>query len=155
MNKKFLSLTCILALAALAAAFVMLTRPGAGAIESADYGLHTISEGETDMAYENNAPRRISSSRARAMMQSNPYAVILDVRTQQEFDDERIPGAILLPDYAVNDLAAEMLPDKNAVILVYCRAGRRSQSAANALAEMGYTNVYDFGGIESWPYERE
>jgi len=88
-------------------------------------------------------------------MQSNPDAIILDVRTQQEFYDERIPGAVLLPEYAVRDLAAEVLPDKAAVILVYCRAGRRSQSAANTLAELGYTNVYDFGGIESWPYERE
>jgi len=155
MNKKFISLACIIAIAALATFIIMLLRPGAEADTGALVGLHTNSEGETEMAYESNAPRRISPSRAREITQANPDAIILDVRTQEEFDSERIPGAVLLPYDAVNDLAAEALPDKNAVILVYCRAGRRSQLAADALAEMGYTNVYDFGGIDSWPYERE
>ena len=154
MNKNFILITCILAIIALAAAVVifMPTRPGIGAN---GYGLHTDNEGETYVPYMINAPKLISPSRAWEIMQANPYAVILDVRTQQEFDNERIPGAVLLPDYAVAELAAEVLPDKNAVILVYCRAGVRSQRASNALAEMGYTNVYDFGGINSWPYERE
>jgi len=88
-------------------------------------------------------------------MQANPGAIILDVRTQQEYDNERIPGAILLPDYEVKDLAEEVIPNKNAVILVYCHGGTRSKSAANTLAAAGYTNVYDCGGISSWPYERE
>jgi len=155
MNKKFLSLTCILVLAILVAIVIIRTRPGPEANTDAADSLHTTLEGEADMAYNYSAPRLISPTRAREIMQSNPYAIILDVRTQQEFDDQRIPGAILLPDYAVEDLAAEVLPDKNAVILVYCRAGRRSRSASNALVELGYTNVYDFGGIDSWPYERE
>ena len=157
---KLLSFICVLALAVLAAVIIMITRPGTMANADAPNGLYTISEGEADMAYgynayEYNAPKRISPSRAREIMQSNPDAIILDVRTQQEFDNERIPGAILLPDFAVEDLAAEVLPDKDAVILVYCRAGRRSQNASNALVALGYTNVYDFGGIDSWPYERE
>ena len=152
MNKKLLSLACTLALAAFAAVIIFIIRP----VYDANTGdTHTNLEGETDMAYGYSAPRRISPSRAWAMMQSNPDAIILDVRTQQEFYDERIPGAVLLPEYAVRDLAAEVLPDRDAIILVYCRAGRRSQSAANILVELGYVNVYDFGGIESWPYERE
>ncbi|MCL2406050.1 MAG: rhodanese-like domain-containing protein [Defluviitaleaceae bacterium] len=155
MNKKLLSLTCILFLAAIAVVLVLLIQSKRDTCTDATDGLHTNMEGETYMAYEYGVPRRISASRARAIMQANPYAIILDVRTQQEYDNERIPGAILLPDYAVSDLAAETLPDKNATILVYCRAGRRSQSAASILVEMGYVNVYDFGGIDSWPYERE
>jgi len=157
MNKKLISLTCVLALVALAAIIIYLNLPGGEADTNATTGLQTNLEGETNMAYgyNNNAPKRITPSRARAIMEENPYAIILDVRTSQEFYNERIPGAILLPDYAVENLAAEVLPDKDAVILVYCRAGRRSQNAANMLVDMGYTNVYDFGGIESWPYERE
>ena len=152
MNKKLISLTCIFALAALMAVAIFVMRPGTG---DAAENLHTTLEGETDMAYGYNTPRRISPSRAREIMQAYPDAIILDVRTRREFDEERIPGAILLPDYAVNELAPDMLPDKNAIILVYCRAGNRSQSAAKALVGMGYTSVYDFGGIISWPYERE
>ena len=107
----------------------------------------------TDMNY----PRRISisASDARAMMRANPNAIILDVRTAQEFATGRIPGAILIPDYAIRDRARLLLPDKNALILVYCRSGNRSRTAAYELISMGYTNVYDFGGIMSWPYERE
>ena len=172
MNKKFLTLVCFLILTALAIAIYRhITRPkpesfvypepDVDAIDDTDpepelgLGLQLNSEGETDMAYGYNAPRRINASQARAIMQSYPDAIILDVRTQQEFYDERIPGAILLPEYAIRDMAADVVPGKDTIILVYCRGGTRSQSAAKALVEMGYTNVYDFGGINSWPYERE
>ena len=111
-------------------------------------------EGETDM-YGYHRPRRITASQARARMQSYPDAIILDVRTQQEFDTGHIPGAILLPDYAIEAQAPYVLPDKDAMILIYCRSGNRSASAARLLVSMGYTNVYDFGGINSWPYEVE
>ena len=149
MNKKLQSLACIFILAVLAAAFTACYEPGA------DADVHYISEGDTDMTYEYDAPRRISPSRARAIMQANPDAIILDVRTQQEFDEERIPGAVLLPYDIVGDYATEILPNKDAIILVYCRSGRRSLIAAKELVAMGYTNVYEFGGILSWPYERE
>jgi len=151
MNKKLIALTCILALITLSVAIIFL-RPNQNTNADTTGETYANSEG---MAYYYTAPRRISPSRARVMMQNYPHAIILDVRTQQEFDTERIPGAILLPDYAVSDLAEEVLPDLDALILVYCRTGRRSQSAARILADMGYTNVYDFGGLESWPYERE
>ena len=110
-------------------------------------------EEETEMR-QTTAPT-ITPSQAREKMLADPSAIILDVRTQQEFDEERIPGAILLPDFEVEARAAEVLPDRDALILVYCRSGRRSKIAADLLVSMGYTNVYDFGGIISWPYERE
>jgi rhodanese-related sulfurtransferase len=78
---------------------------------------------------------------------------LLDVRTSEEYKEKRIEGAVLIPDYEINDRAAAALPDKDAAILIYCRSGRRSASVAHELIEMGYTNVYDFGGINDWPYE--
>ncbi|MCL1863648.1 MAG: rhodanese-like domain-containing protein [Defluviitaleaceae bacterium] len=95
----------------------------------------------------------ITASEAREKMKSN--AIIVDVRTPEEFDAGRIPGAILLPNYTIRDKAGTVLADKDALILVYCRSGVRSRDAVYELISMGYTNVYDFGGINSWPYERE
>jgi len=97
----------------------------------------------------------ITPTQARNMMRTYPDAVILDVRTQDEFDQSHIPGATLLPDYMVSTYANQVLPDFDALILVYCRSGRRSLNTAKLLVSMGYTNVYDFGGIIDWPYERE
>lgn len=79
--------------------------------------------------------------------------VLLDVRTEQEYKENRIPGAILIPDYELAERAEAELPDKRQVIFVYCRSGRRSETAAKLLVEMGYNHVYDFGGIIDWPYE--
>ena len=98
--------------------------------------------------------RRISASDARTKMQENPGAIILDVRTAEEFATGRIPGATLLPAHTIRERAHAVLPNKNALILVYCRSGTRSQEAACELISMGYTNVFDFGGIMAWPYER-
>jgi rhodanese-related sulfurtransferase len=89
------------------------------------------------------------------LLGANDNAVLLDVRTDSEFAERHIPGAFLLPDYDIGSKAAEVLPDKDALILVYCRTGKRSANAANELVGMGYTNVYDFGGIVDWPYETE
>ena len=80
---------------------------------------------------------------------------MLDVRTEQEFASSRIPGAILMPSNTIRAEARYVLKDKNALILVYCRSGNRSQTATQLLISLGYTNVYDMGGINSWPYERE
>ena len=79
--------------------------------------------------------------------------IILDVRTQAEFKEKHIEGALLIPDYELANVAKSKLPDKNKKILVYCRSGNRSKSAARLLIDMGYTDVYDFGGIINWPYE--
>lgn len=78
---------------------------------------------------------------------------ILDVRTPEEYEEEHIEGALLIPDYDLKNLADSKLPDKDEKILVYCRSGSRSRAASEALIDMGYTNVYDFGGIVDWPYD--
>ena len=96
---------------------------------------------------------KITAAEAKQKMAANPQAVVLDVRTAEEFREKHIPKAVLLPLAEVKEEAAVVLPDKNAEILVYCRSGNRSRQAGVLLAEMGYTSVYDFGGIQDWPYE--
>ena len=79
--------------------------------------------------------------------------ILLDVRTDEEFREGHISGAILIPDYEIAVRAESEFPDKDVIILVYCRSGRRSALAAQALSDMGYSNIFDFGGIIDWPYE--
>lgn len=102
---------------------------------------------------EQPARRLITASQAKELMQQHPYAIILDVRNMDEFYTGHIPGAILLPSTEIRALAPTTIPYKDTLILIYCRSGNRSQSAAATLISMGYTNVYDFGGINSWPYD--
>ena len=97
----------------------------------------------------------ITAEEAKQIMDSEEGYIILDVREQDEYDTGHIPGAILIPYTQIEEKAAEMLPDKDQLILVYCRSGRRSKIAAEALAELGYTNIKEFGGIIDWPYETE
>lgn len=95
--------------------------------------------------------QKISPEKAQEMMKEESF--LLDVRTQEEYDAGHIEGAVLIP---VNDILAdqfEKLPNKDQVILVYCRSGNRSEVAARHLVESGYTQVYDFGGINDWPYD--
>ena len=99
--------------------------------------------------------RKISAEEAKKILNENTDAVLLDVRTETEFKDAHISGATLFPHNDIKKKAAEKLPNKDALILVYCRSGVRSKAAANTLISMGYTNVYDFGGIISWPYGTE
>lgn len=99
--------------------------------------------------------QKITPQQAKARM-AEPGVIVLDVRMQQEYDAGHIANAVLLPlplIEAGDAAVAKALPDKDAEILVYCRSGRRSAIAANALIHMGYTNVLDFGGINDWPYE--
>ena len=95
----------------------------------------------------------ISADEAYRMMNELDNYILLDVRTLTEFTEIRINGAILIPDYELKQRAETEIPDKNAVILIYCRSGRRSALSAAILADLGYKNVYDFGGILNWPYE--
>ena len=97
--------------------------------------------------------RKISAEEAREIMQSAGNYILLDVRTEQEYMENRIDGAVLIPDYELTARAESELPDKNAVILIYCRSGRRSANAAQELTDMGYMNIYDFGGILDWSYD--
>ena len=95
----------------------------------------------------------ITAEEAKQIMDSQDGYIILDVRSQEEYDQGHIPGAILIPDYEIEARAEKELTDKDQLILVYCRSGRRSKLAAEALVKLGYTNIREFGGIIDWPYE--
>ena len=97
----------------------------------------------------------ITAEQAYSRMQSGDAVTVLDVRTAEEYAENHIPNAVLLPNEEIGTQQPAQLPDLNAEILVYCRSGNRSAQAAGKLAAMGYTNVKDFGGINSWPYETE
>ena len=96
---------------------------------------------------------QISAEKAKELIDTEKDYVILDARTQEEFDEGHIDGAIMIPEYEVSSRAEKELPNKDQLILVYCRSGRRSKIAAQALVDLGYTNVKEFGGIIDWPYE--
>ena len=98
---------------------------------------------------------QITPQEAKRIMDSGEEHIILDTREQDEYDEGHIPGALLLPYTEIENKAEEMLPDKNAQILVYCRSGRRSKIASVGLAKLGYTNVKEFGGIIDWEGEIE
>lgn len=102
-----------------------------------------------------NTYQQISQEEAKNMMDTQEV-MILDVREQDEFDAGHIPGALLLPvGTNSGESAAAVIPELDSVVLVYCRSGNRSKTASSALAELGYTNIYEFGGINTWPYEVE
>ena len=104
----------------------------------------------SDSSYE-----QITQEAAKEMMDTQEV-IILDVREQDEYDSEHIPGAILLPVGTIDETtAAEVIPEKGSTVLVYCRSGNRSKIASSTLADLGYTNIYEFGGINTWPYETE
>ena len=99
--------------------------------------------------------QQITQEEAKAMMDSQEV-IILDVREQDEYDSGHIPGAVLLPVGSIDDTtAAQVIPEKDSTVLVYCRSGNRSKTASAALADLGYTNIYEFGGINTWPYDTE
>ena len=96
---------------------------------------------------------QISGAKAKALMDSESGYIIIDARTQEEYDEGHIPGAILIPEYEISDRSEKEFPDKDQLILVYCRSGRRSKIAAEELVKLGYINVKEFGGIIDWEYE--
>jgi len=97
--------------------------------------------------------RQITMDEAIEMMKEEKDYIILDVRTVEEFSDKHIPGAINVPNEAIGAENIPQLPDKDQLILVYCRSGNRSKQASEKLAELGYTNIVEFGGINDWPGE--
>jgi len=105
-------------------------------------------ENKQEAAYVN-----ITAAEAKEIMDSQEGYIILDTRTQEEFDERHIPGAILIPYDEILEKAEGILTDKDQLILVYCRSGRRSKLAAEDLQKLGYTNIKEFGGIIDWPYE--
>lgn len=119
------------------------------------FGMAAIKFCTARMKPNNAAPKRrvdLSPEEAKARMEANPDLILLDVRTQEEYDDSHIPGAVCLP----SDMIEEGMPfsfDKDAEILLYCHSDKRSAEAASRLRAMGYTNVSDIGCILDWPYE--
>ena len=97
----------------------------------------------------------ITAHEAKQIMDGEEGYIILDTRTQEEYDEGHIPGAIVISYDEIEEKAEQLLPDKDQLLLVYCRSGRRSKLAAEALVELGYTNIKEFGGIIDWPYEVE
>ncbi|MFI3202112.1 MAG: rhodanese-like domain-containing protein [Eubacteriales bacterium] len=118
---------------------------------SDDYSVSFINEEVKDLLVNGN---RIISPEEALEIINNEKCIILDVRTVEEFEEEHIKEAILLPLDEIDSKAQEILPDMDAKILVYCRSGRRSLIATEQLVEKGYTDVWDFGGILDWNYEK-
>ena len=96
---------------------------------------------------------QIDQETAKRMMEADDGHVIVDVRRQDEYDAGHIPGAILIPNESIVDERPAELPDPEQVILIYCRSGNRSKQAAQKLADLGYSNIYEFGGITTWTGE--
>ena len=111
------------------------------------FGL-TACGGENNNSYE-----QITAEQAKTIMDTESDYIIIDARTDEEFAEGHIADAILIPEYEIAARAEKELPDKDALILVYCRSGRRSKIASEELVKLGYTNVKEFGGIIDWPYE--
>ena len=105
-------------------------------------------ENRTPSTYE-----QITPQEAKTIMDTESEYIIIDARTEEEFAEGHIENAILIPEYEIAERAEKELPDKDALILVYCRSGRRSKIASEELVKLGYTNVKEFGGIIDWPYE--
>jgi rhodanese-related sulfurtransferase len=99
------------------------------------------------------AYRQISQDEAMEMMRRDDGHIVLDVRRADEYAAGHIPGAVLLPNEDIDTAPPGILPDLDQIILIYCRSGNRSKQAAQKLAGMGYTNIYEFGGINTWPGE--
>ena len=100
-----------------------------------------------------NTYQQITAQEAKTIMDTEKDYIIIDARTEEEFAAGHIANAILIPEYEIAERAEAELPNKDALILVYCRSGRRSKIASEELVKLGYTNVKEFGGIIDWPYE--
>ena len=97
--------------------------------------------------------KKMTPVEAKAELEKNKDIILLDVRTQEEYNENQIEGSKLIPLDVLEDLVEKEISNKNQKVIVYCRAGNRSKTAVNILLKMGYKNVYDLGGINSWPYE--
>lgn len=117
--------------------------------QSAGNSMTQESQTAADEAYH-----KITAEEAKKMIDEGGV-IVVDVRRADEYAQKHIPGAVLVPNEDIGEEQPELLPDKDAVLLVHCRTGIRSKQASDKLVELGYTNVYDFGGIEDWPYETE
>ena len=136
----------VLAVFAVLCMLLTACRNGASSSESAQSEVQTITASAA--VYQ-----QITQEKAKEMMQAEDGHIIVDVRRQDEYDSGHIPGAILIPNESIGTEQPKELPDLEQVILIYCRSGRRSKEASQKLADMGYTNIYEFGGIIDWTGE--
>ncbi len=102
---------------------------------------------------EESTYRQVNAEEADSMMEEETGYIILDVRTAQEYSEKHIPGAINIPNETIGTEDIPELPDKEQLILVYCRSGNRSKQASEKLVKLGYTNIVEFGGINDWTGE--
>lgn len=143
------SLASIVSLAGLTGCF------GTAAGSSGNAGKGNVGSDNGGPGNSSNSYQQVDAETAKKLMDTEDDYVILDARTQTEYDESHIPGAILIPHDTVATAAEDAPPDKGQLILVYCRSGNRSKQASQTLVDLGYTNVVEFGGINSWPYEVE
>lgn len=146
-------LTGIIAVALIAAGGVLWYRLGQPQPQRPDSSASDMAGGSVSQQEEGTF-QIITAEEARKMMDEGGVTVV-DVRRQDEYDAGHVKGAILVPNESIGDVEPEELPDKDAVVLVYCRTGIRAADASQKLADLGYTHVYDFGGIVDWPYDTE
>ena len=111
------------------------------------------SEVQTTTVAETMTYQQVTQEKAKEMMKADDGHIIVDVRRQDEYDSGHIPDAILIPNESIGTEKPKELSDLDQVILIYCRSGRRSKEASQKLADMGYTNIYEFGGIIDWTGE--
>ena len=115
---------------------------------------NTATQAQTEQATQTAAGyKQISSDEGAELIKTEKDFIILDVRTKEEYASGHIPNAICVPNESIGTSDIPELPDKSQLILVYCRSGRRSKEAAQKLADMGYTNIVEFGGIIDWKGE--
>lgn len=118
------------------------------------YRANSLKKDATGIAEAGKASFQIIDYKKAKVMMDKGGVTIVDVRRQDEYDAGHIKDAILVPNESIGKTELKALPDKNAVLLVYCRTGIRAKDASQKLANLGYKNVYDFGGIVDWPYEK-
>lgn len=128
---------------------------GAPSGSSGNAGKGSVASDNGGSGNSSSSYQQVDAETAKKLMDTEDDYVILDARTQAEYDEGHIPGAILIPHDTVATAAEDAPPDKGQLILVYCRSGNRSKQASQTLVDLGYTNVVEFGGINSWPYEVE
>lgn len=143
-----------LVLALVLSCILLLSACGNGTCPMERRAERKTSQAKTTTVEDNKAYHKITAEEAKKMIDKGGVTVI-DVRTEEEYAKEHIPGALLLPNESIGSEPPAELPDKDAVLLLHCRTGVRSRLASEKLIKLGYKQVYDFGGIEDWPYETE
>ena len=108
---------------------------------------HRINQTDEDII------KQITASEVKDVMQVDESVILIDTRSEDEYAEKRIPGSINIPLEFLNEIAPHIITDLNTKIIVYCESGNRSSDAANLLAELGFTNIHDLGGIDTWPYD--